>query len=509
MDIDKKIGQHFICGFPGTELDEEFREAVRTYKISNVILFARNIESKEQVSKLCAEIQSLVRRECGTDAIIGIDQEGGMVTRLSEDCTNTPGAMALAATGKRFSAYQAGEITGSELNALGIMCNFAPVLDVNSNRENAVIGVRSFGDTAQKVSEYGVAMAEGLQSMGVMAVGKHFPGHGDTHIDSHIDLPIIEAGRESLAKHIEPFRAAIQAGIEGIMTTHILFPAFEKQNLPATMSRAILTDFLKGELGFKGVVFTDCMEMQAIGRYYGTVEGSLSALQAGADIVCISHHVQFACQAVALVRQALEDGRLDWDEFEASTQKILLAKAQLAKQKRQKRDIVGSPTHRKKVQALVEQSLCLVHDTSFSLGKHPLFVGPSLFHATTVSNPDQQLSFAPIMQRLLGGSSLVTSENPQKEEINRIAEQVSSYSSVVLATYNGHLFQGQLALVKRVATEGIPVCVIALRNPYDLAEVPTSVHQYAAFSYREDVCEACAKALSGLFTPTGKLPITV
>ena len=507
MNITKQIGQHFVCGFPGTTMDEAFKEAVRTHKIANVILFARNIESKEQVKRLCEEIQTLVRKECGTDALIGIDQEGGMVTRLSEDCTNVPSAMALSAIGESSYAFEAGAITASELNALGIMCDFAPVLDVNSNKANPVIGVRSFGDTKEQVIEYGLAMAEGLQSMGVMAVGKHFPGHGDTHLDSHLALPKVLANREELEEHIAPFRSAINGGLQGIMSSHILFPALEKEELPATMSRSILTDFLKGDLGFKGLVFTDCMEMQAIGRYYGTVEASLSALQAGADIICISHHVNLACKAIDLVHQALADGRLSKDELSASTKKILLAKEMLSEQEKISFSVVGSLEHKNRSQELVEKSLCLVNDQGFLLGEKPLFVAPRLFNATNVSNTHEMLSFAFEMEKRLGGGSIVLSDNPQAEEIEDVLKKVPFYTSVVVGTYNGHLFLGQLELVERLASIGLPVCAVALRNPYDLANLPQSVQGYATFAYRRDVFDALAKVLTKAFVPTGKLPV--
>ena len=509
MNITTKIGQHFVCGFPGPAIDQAFRDAVRTHKIANVILFARNIESKEQVKRLCDDIQDLVRKECGTDALIGIDQEGGMVTRLSSDCTNVPSAMAISATGERSSAYDSGVITASELRALGINCDFAPVLDVNNNKDNPVIGVRSYGDTKERVIEYGLAMAEGLQSVGVMAVGKHFPGHGDTHLDSHLALPKILSKRDDLEEHIEPFRSAINAGIQGIMSSHILFPALEKEELPATMSRSILSDFLKGELGFKGLVFTDCMEMQAIARYYGTVEASLSALQAGADIVCISHHVELARKAIDLIQDALSDGRLSQEEFSLSTEKILQAKRMLAQQERVDFSVVGSPGHKERSRLLVEKSICLVNDRGFSLGYKPLFVGPRLFNATNVSNPDDFLSFAPAMEKLLHGGSIVVSDDPLMEEIEDVAERAASHTSVVVGTYNGHLFRGQLALVERLSAIGIPVCAVALRNPYDLSSLPSSVQGYAAFAYRQDVFEALAKILTDNLVPTGILPVTM
>jgi len=507
VNITTKIGQHFVCGFPGTTMDEAFKEAVRTHKIANVILFARNIVSKEQLRTLCEEIQTLVRKECKTDALIGIDQEGGMVTRLSEDCTNVPSAMALSAAGESSYAYECGVMTASELKAMGITVNFAPVLDVNSNRENPVIGVRSYGDTKAKVIAFGLAMAEGLQSKGIMAVGKHFPGHGDTHLDSHLALPKVEADLQGLEEHIAPFRAAINDGIQGIMSSHILFPALESQDIPATMSRSILTDFLKGELGFKGLVFTDCMEMQAIGRYYGTVEASLSALQAGADMVCISHHVGLACKAIDLVGEALAQGLLSKEEFSASTAKILQAKEMFAQQEGVDFALVGGPAHTLRVQEFVEKSICLVNDQGFLMGPKPLFVAPRLFNATHVSNPQDALSFAPEMEKRLGGGSMVLSDDPHSEEIESVASKAPLYTSVVVGTYNGHLYRGQLALVERLSTLGLPVCAVALRNPYDMATLPPSVQGYATFAYRRDTFDAMAKVLTGKLIPTGTMPV--
>jgi len=255
MDLQWQIGQHFVCGFPGTEIPDEFRRAVETYQIANVVLFAHNIANKDQVARLCRDIQTLVSTACGTPALICIDQEGGMVTRLSEDCTNVPGAMAIAATGDPESARVAGTITARELRALGFTCDLAPALDVNSNKNNPVIGVRSYGDKPETVITYGTAMMEALQEGGLMSVAKHFPGHGDTRVDSHLDLPIIDSSLEALEIHLAPFRAAIKKGVQGVMSSHILFPAYEKEHLPATMSRAILTGLLKEELGFTGLVF--------------------------------------------------------------------------------------------------------------------------------------------------------------------------------------------------------------------------------------------------------------
>ena len=330
MDTAYAIGQRLMVGFPGTEIDPEFEALVREFKIGNVILFRRNVENKEQLTKLCSELRELILRETGAEPLIAIDQEGGVVTRLSDDMVNTPGAMALAAAGGD-SAHIAGRITAKELREVGINFNLAPVLDVNSNADNPVIGVRSFGDTPERASSLALEFMHGTLEEGVLACGKHFPGHGDTAVDSHIGLPLVEKSREELeACELLPFRLAISAGIPAIMTSHVLFPALESEKVPATMSRKILTGLLRNELGFNGLIISDCMEMQAIATYYGTVNGVDAALAAGADMACISHTASFAREAAQRLRQDLESGILNADEFAASVARVEQIKRRLS-----------------------------------------------------------------------------------------------------------------------------------------------------------------------------------
>ena len=221
MDIREKIGQRLVFGFPGTTIPAEVAALVREYKIGNVILFRYNIESLPQLARLCADIQELVRGATGRDAFITIDQEGGMVTRLPWDAVNVPGSMALAATGKPENAVLAAEITARQLRGVGVNFNLAPDLDVNSNPMNPVIGVRSFGDDPQSVALFGTKAVEGYKNGGMLCCGKHFPGHGDTAVDSHIGLPCIEKTMDELeACELISFRAAIKAGADIVVGTH-------------------------------------------------------------------------------------------------------------------------------------------------------------------------------------------------------------------------------------------------------------------------------------------------
>ena len=273
MTVDIKIaaGQRLMAGLPGTELDPGFVSLVRECKVGNVILFRRNVKSAAQLERLCTSLRRLIVAETGFEPFIAIDQEGGVVSRFSPDMAITPGAMALAAAGGD-APYRAARITAQQLRAAGVNFDLAPVLDVNSNPLNPVIGVRSFGDVPEEAAERALGFMRGLLDGGIMACGKHFPGHGDTDTDSHIGLPKVDKSREELEKcELLPFRRAIEAGIPAIMTSHVLFPAIEPEKLPATMSRRILTGLLREEMGFNRYTYSDCMEMDAVAKYYGTV----------------------------------------------------------------------------------------------------------------------------------------------------------------------------------------------------------------------------------------------
>ncbi len=213
MTLERMTGQRLVVGFPGYEIPKELRELVREYYVGNIILFAENIRDNAQLKRLCGELQELVREATGLPAFITIDQEGGVVSRLGADAAVVPSAMCVSATGEPRNAYLAGLITGRELSALGVNFDLAPVMDVNSNPHNPVIGVRSYGDAPETVSRYGVEMIRGLTEGGVLSCAKHFPGHGDTALDSHLSLPRVDKTLEELEScELAPFRAAIEAG---------------------------------------------------------------------------------------------------------------------------------------------------------------------------------------------------------------------------------------------------------------------------------------------------------
>ena len=505
MDINYAIGQRIMAGFPGTEIDDDFAALVREYKVGNVILFRRNIESREQLSCLCKALTELIERETGAIPLIAIDQEGGVVTRLSDDMINTPGAMALAAAGGD-SAYRAGAITAAELREAGVNFNLAPVLDVNSNPQNPVIGVRSFGDVPERASALALEFMRGTLDGGVMACGKHFPGHGDTAVDSHLGLPLVEKSREELERcELYPFRAAIKAGIPAIMTSHVLFPALEPERIPATMSRRILTGILRGEFGFDGIIISDCMEMQAIAKFYGTAQGAEASIMAGADIVCISHTSALARDTVERLRLDVESKALGLGELEASVRRIESAKRSLTGGGR---SIYVSERAADEAREMLERSFAPVGCDMPPLGERPFFTGCEPIRASLVSSRVRETpAFARYMADRIGGTALVVSENPDGEEIAKAVSAASECSCIVLGTCNAHLKPGQLELMRALGETGKPMAVVALRNPYDLLYMPAGTAGVAAWEYTARSLEALAPFLKREKAFTGIMPL--
>ncbi len=516
MTLRQKIGQLIFTGFPSTTPSEEFIRLVEEYKVGNVILFSYNITGAPQVRQLCRELQKLIGEYTGNPAFISMDQEGGMVVRLPRDCTNVPGAMAVAATNEPKNAYAAGEITGRELRALGININLAPTVDVNSNPANPVIGVRSYGDNPQDVSTYGIEMMRGLNSGGVMAVLKHFPGHGDTAVDSHLALPKVDKSLEELEQtHLLPFQNAINSGAEAVMTSHILFPQIEKQNKPATLSKTIITGLLKEHLGFRGLVLTDCLEMNAIKEHYGTARGALEAIKAGADMVFISHSADMVEEAVKLIEAAVHSGELPMERLEEAVVKVLKFKEKYAQDNSRNMDlsVVGCTAHRTEAARISSASIALVRDRRKQLpvsGKNVLFVGCHASHITNVmSLIDKGFNFPDFMAEKFGGEGLLIGTVPQPEDMERVLSAAKGKDAVVFGTYNGHLFKGQLEILNRLCREHDNVIAVALRNPYDIGAIDEQTAAIATYEYTPLSLETLVKVLKGEIPATGKVCVKI
>jgi beta-N-acetylhexosaminidase len=302
--LPEQIGRLLFVGVPGPTLDD-------------VILFRRNAGTPVEIASLTTALHALP-----SQPLVAIDHEGGRVLRLGEPFTPFPPAAAVGRTRHPDLAYRVGRAMGQELAGVGIDLNFAPVLDVNSNPANPVIGDRAFGADPELVSAMGIALMRGLHDGGVLSCGKHFPGHGDTEKDSHLELPIVRRSRTELERtELVPFRAAITAGVPMLMTAHVLYPAFDPDQ-PATLSRKILTDVLRGELHFDGVVASDDLAMRAITGQQSIAGAAVSALRAGADALLVCQELGRAVEAFAAIEAAVASGSVDTATINAAATRV-------------------------------------------------------------------------------------------------------------------------------------------------------------------------------------------
>jgi beta-N-acetylhexosaminidase len=314
-----QLGQLFMVGIPQPTLDNETRVLLQELRPSGIILFRRNYTGPAALAVLCAELHSLFSTH---RPLIALDHEGGRVHRVSPPFTHFPPAVQLGQTGSVALAYRVGLAMGHELRRVGIDMDFAPVLDVLTNPANTVIGDRAFSSDPYQVALFGRAVARGLRESGVIPCGKHFPGHGGTFMDSHEDLPRDERSREELERiDSYPFQQAILEGIEMLMTAHVLYPTLDPE-LPATVSPKIITELLRREMHYDGVVVTDDLEMGAVVRHSTVAQTAVNALSAGADLLLVCHKIELALAARDACLHAIENGTLSQQRVEEAAQRI-------------------------------------------------------------------------------------------------------------------------------------------------------------------------------------------
>lgn len=316
-DLQFLAARMFGVGFHTPAVPPEI-DSLLARGVSSIILFSRNVEYPPQVRDLCAELKT----RAGRPLMIGIDQEGGRVRRLREGFTEIPSMRAVGKANDSELAKEIGAVLARELRAVNIDLNFAPTIDVDTNPNNPVIADRSFSPSPQLVSALGCAVIDGLQSNGVAACGKHFPGHGDTNVDSHKELPRMTHDMERLNRiELMPFEAAIKCGVAMIMTAHVIFEPIDPK-YPSTMSKAVMQGILRDRMGFNGVIVSDDLEMKAIANYYDIEEVIIRCVNAGVDLLMICHNHKLQHRAIDLLTRAVVRGDVPQERLVESNRRL-------------------------------------------------------------------------------------------------------------------------------------------------------------------------------------------
>jgi beta-N-acetylhexosaminidase len=505
------IGQSLMLSFEGPYATPEILRALEQTRACGVILFGNNIGSPAELHELNRTLQAHAAASGMPPLLIAIDQEGGNVTRLPAPFTSVPSQMAQAATGDVATTYQCACITGQQLHVFGINTNFAPVLDVNNNPRNPVIGTRSFGPDPATVARFGLEALRGYRDTGVIATIKHVPGHGDTDVDSHIGLPVVKHGRARLDRiEFMPFKTAIAAGAPALMTAHIVFPALD--TLPATLSRPILTDLLRREWGFDGVVFTDALMMRAIADRYGIAEAALMSKAAGADVVLPLGSLRQQVEVSQRMCAAVDEGRIPLAAFEATAQRLAQLRAEYAITYDLPPFATPDSTFQTQALAVAQRGITLVQDRAML----PLPATTRLALVDCIlprfSQVEEALERAELLQTLVRGAfphttALVVGPEPSAADVAQAVELARGSEATLLVTRNASLIELQAQFAAALVASNTPVIHAAVRNPYDADLIPDAATTLLTYGDPPVSLQALVDTVAGRARPQGKLPV--
>lgn len=505
MDVQALVGQLFMVDFSGPEPSAEIERLIRDGSVGGVVLFDKNIEEPRQVARLTNALQRLAADAAKPPLLVAVDQEGGPVVRLRG--TEFPSAMAFGAAADEALTARAAEVTARELRAVGIHLNFAPALDVNSNPANPVIGVRSYGEDPALVARLGVSAIRGMQGAGVLATAKHFPGHGDTSLDSHLSLPIVQHGRDRLdAVELRPFREAIRAGVEAVLTAHVVYPALDPDH-PATLSPAIIA-LLRRELGFGGLMVSDSMQMRAIADRYRPGDAAVQAVRAGIDVLLALGATESQWEAHGAVRAAVDAGHIPPARIREAAERVLAAKRRLGLfgQARVSEAgaarSVGRPEHLALADGVAGAAATIVRNRGgvIPLPAGPVFVASGLVPRETADRFTEALRAAGRPASTVAFDAIVA-----------VAPPPSAKDAIVVPI--GKVTAGdQLRRVHEMtlaASRRGPTVAVATDVPYPLANVAAGCACLAVYGADPASLRAAAGALTGAIGAPGRLPVSV
>lgn len=520
LTLEQALGQMLMLSFAGSQPSPEILETIRRQHVGGITLFrSMNVRHPAQVRGLTARLQKAAADSGQPLLLIAADQEGGQLMAVGDGATPFPGNMALGAAGSAELAYQTGSAIGRELAALGVNVNYAPVCDVNVNPDNPVVGTRSFGEDPALVARLSAAMIEGLQAAGVVAVAKHFPGHGDTATDSHHGTPILPHDEARLRRiELPPFAAAVQAGVKMMMTAHIALPALNGgSDIPATLSAAVLRGLLRRELGFEGVIISDAMEMKAIEQGEGLGIDAIAAVVAGVDLLLLNADLADQHRIRSALRQAVRRTLISADDVTASARRILSLKHWLEEQTQPPFEVVGCAEHRALAMDLATRSITLVRDAARRLPLRPASgarVAAIMPWPGDLTPADTSSTVAPALAGALRRYHPAVDEfimplNPSGNDVAALRERMRDYHPIVVGTINATMHAGQAALVNALLEDGRPTVTVALRLPYDLRTYPAAPTYLCTYSILEPSLEALAAALFGEQPCSGRLPVSI
>ena len=549
MTLDEKIGQlvlpslRSVYASSDSDVYDGLSGLVKQQRVGGFHVFGgrqmvpdvllNNVYSRTVLGRplAAASILNRLQAESRIPLLVTADFETGVGFRMV-GATNFPRAMAFGASGDLALAFEAGRVTAIESRAIGVHVNFAPVVDVNNNSRNPVINTRSFGENPATVGELAAAYVRGLRAGGMLATAKHFPGHGDTEVDSHLELPVIRHSRSRLdTVELPPFKRAIAAGVSGVMTGHIQLPALDpRQGRPTTFSRPIVQTLLREELGFDGLIFTDSMQMRAVTEMMSPADAAGQAIAVGHDVIL---HSPDDTSALEGIKAALTEGLITEAAITQSVRRILTAKARLGLHRRSHVDLdslplfVGSRAHQSVARQISERSMTLIKDVDNSVPL-PIQRDESVLYLSMLDYPSgwglgapSRVMIPELEQRWKNVTSVELSDRSSRSEIELVRETASQYDAIVAgvfvrtASFSGRmdLVSDLVMLLKQLSEQAVknaqPLVVIFFGNPYAATFLPELPAVLLTYDYRGLTEETAVRALAGEIPIGGRLPVAL
>lgn len=508
MSVSEKIGQLVMGGFLTSEYDDDIKELVEKYKLGNIILFTRNYENPKQMKELCFKLHKNIVKICGTFPLISIDQEGGTVTRMMNDVTFAPSAMSCGASSVDYdAALEAGRAIGRDMIKLGMNINLAPVLEINKGCTNYSMNVRSYGSNPRTISKHVASFKKGLSEYGVLSTLKHFPGSGDTKQDSHLELPVIETTIEEMHENsLYPFIKNIDA--DAVMTSHCLFKAYDK--IPATLSKRCVNGLLREELGFKGIIFTDGLEMKAISDYYTIGEAGLMAINAGVDILLVCHEKSQIIEVIERLKQAYKNGELTDEVLDDHVRRICEYKKKtlpyLEKYFNNDECFVEDIEASNKMQEIVDKSITLLKGEKPHITKDTLIISPVATVSSIVEDVFDNRDLTLSLKKYFDNT--IYRYEPTQEFKEKIIEDGNKYENIIVISYDPYKEKTQISFINElIAKYHNKVYVITLKGPVE-DDLFIGLNNYMCmYEYTPNSIRSVVKYFCGKIPVVGKLPL--
>lgn len=502
MSINELIGQVIMVGLPGLELTEQYLNFIKENKIGNFILFSRNYKNTKQMKNLMGNLYHYVQDVTGSFPLVSIDQEGGMVVRLFKDVTFPASPLTTAATKVSNAPYKTGMIIGKDMLKLGINLNLAPCLEINEDLSNPTVNVRSYGKSKEEVLKKAKEFVHGLQDSHVLSCIKHFPGSGSTIKDSHLELPVINETMEKLLSYnMYPFINLLES--DALMSSHCLFKSFD--SFPTTLSKKLLTDVLRNELGFKGLIISDGMEMKAIADTYGIGKGSVMALNAGCDILLLCHEYSEQLEAFEYVKKAVDDGEISVESLREKVKRINIAKEKVViglNKYFNENDYVINNEENDLMQKIVDESYTLVMGSKPYIDENTLVISSCVKVASIVEDEFDERNLTMKLKNNFPNNKVIEFNN----DIDSFKKIANDYQHILIYSYDAYKDENQKNIINYLLSTNKEVHVISIKGPIDKCCFKNLKNYSCLYEYTPNSIRAIIKQLNGELTLNGSLP---